>query len=202
MLLDRTLVLTQTTGFSGRKSTRLVKNESQKANTTKKRVQKPKAETQGFPTVPIPLANSLATQRTVDLKFVFWIFSGFTWFATQLTHIHRFMYCGMLSKLTKLSKAIKHRFWFTCWFSKPSFSLLRRSFQVGLVPLESSVSPVLFFALVSEQCTLFGCSFLPNAWTFLLKNTNFGVFGIRNFWIFGELILGFRLHVAEKSRYL
>ena len=73
----------------------------------KKRVQKPKEETQGFPTVPVPLANSLATQRTVDLKFGFWIFSGFTWFATQLTHIHRFMYCGMLSKLTKLSMLSK-----------------------------------------------------------------------------------------------
>ena len=45
---------------------------------------------------------------------------------------------------------------------------------MGLVPLESSVSPVLFFALVSEQCSLFGYRFLPNAWTFLLKNTNFG----------------------------
>ena len=154
------------------------------------------------PTVPVPLANSLRTQRTVDLKFEILFFSGFTWFATQLTHIHRFMYCGMLSKLTKLSKAMKHRFWFTCWFSKPSFSLLRRSFQVGLVPLESSVSPVLFFALVSEQCSLFGCSFLPNAWTFLLKNTNFGGFGIRNFRNFGESVWGFRFQMAEKSRYL
>ena len=45
---------------------------------------------------------------------------------------------------------------------------------MGLVPLESSVSPVLFFAFVSEQCSLFGYRFLPNAWTFLLKNTKFG----------------------------
>ena len=90
---------------------------------------------------------------------------------TQL--IHRFMYCGMLSKLTKLSKAIKHRFRFECWFSKPPFSVLRGSFLARLVPLESSVSPALLFALVSEQWSLFGCRFLPNAWTFLLKNTNF-----------------------------
>ena len=90
----------------------MVKNGDQKTKSAKKRVQKPKEETQGFPTVPVLLANSLATQRTVDLKFEILIFSGFTWFATQLhvTHIHRFMYCGMLSKLTKLSKAIKHRF--------------------------------------------------------------------------------------------
>ena len=117
MLLDRTLVLTQTVAFSGGKFTRLVKNDSQKANSIKKRVSKTKEETQGFPTVPVPLANSLATQRTVDLKFEILFFSGFTWFATQLTHIHRFMYCGMLSKLTKLSmlsKAINHRFRFTC----------------------------------------------------------------------------------------
>ena len=129
-------------------------------------------KTQGFPTVPVPLANSLATQRTVDLKFEIWIFSGFTWFATQLTHIHRFMYCGMLSKLTKLSmlsKAINHRFRFTCWFSKPSFSLLRRSFQVGLVPLESPVSPLLFSKLVSWYCSLFGYRFWLNVWTFLQR---------------------------------
>ena len=143
----------------------------------KKRVQKPKAETQGFPTVPVPLANSLATQRTVDLKFEIWIFSGFTWFATQLTHIHRFMYCGMLSKLTKLSKAMKHRFWFTCWFSKPSFSLLRRSFQVGLVPLESPVSPLLVSALVFSRYSLVSCWFLPNVLDFFLKNTKFGSSG-------------------------
>ena len=164
--------VTQTTAFSRGKSTRLVKNGDQKVKPAKKRVQKPKEETQGFPTVPVPLANSLATQRTVDLKFEIWIFSGFTWFATQLTHIHRFMYCGMLSKLTKLSmlsKAINHRFWFTCWFSKPSFSLLRRSFQVGLVPLESPVSPLLFSKLVSWYCSLFGYRFWLNVWTFLQR---------------------------------
>ena len=48
---------------------------------------------------------------------------------------------------------------------------------MGLVPLESSVSPVLFFALVSEQCSLFGCLFLPNVLDFFLKNTKFGSSG-------------------------
>ena len=48
---------------------------------------------------------------------------------------------------------------------------------MGLVPLESSVSPVLFFALVSEQCSLFGCLFLPNVLDFFLKITKFGYSG-------------------------
>ena len=86
----------------------MVKNNNQKVNSVRKRVQKVNEETQGFPTVPVSLANSHGAQRTVDLKFEIWIFSGFTWFATQLTHIHRFMYCGMLSKLTKLSMLSKH----------------------------------------------------------------------------------------------
>ena len=120
--------------------------------------------------------TSKLPRNTENGRFEVWNldFSGFTWFATQLTHIHRFMYCGMLSKLTKLSKAMKHRFWFTCWFSKPSFSLLRRSFQVGLVPLESPVSPLLFSKLFSWYCSLFGYSFWLNVWTLLQRKQQFG----------------------------
>ena len=50
---------------------------------------------------------------------------------------------------------------------------------MGLVPLESPMSPLLVSALVFSRYSLFSCSFLPNVLDFFLKNAKFGCSGSR-----------------------
>ena len=50
---------------------------------------------------------------------------------------------------------------------------------MGLVPLESPMSPLLVSALVFSRYSLFSCRFLPNVLEFFLKNTKFGYSGSR-----------------------
>ena len=58
---------------------------------------------------------------------------------------------------------------------------------MGLVPLESPMSPLLVSALVFSRYSLFSCRFLPNVLEFFLKNTKFGYSGSRipKFWRVG-----------------
>ena len=48
------------------------------------------------------------------------------------------------------------------------------SLLVGLVPLESPMSPLLVSTLIFSRYSLFSCRFLPNVLDFFLKNTDFG----------------------------
>ena len=50
---------------------------------------------------------------------------------------------------------------------------------MGLVPLESPMSPLLVSALVFSRYSLFSGRFLPNVLDFFLKNTKFGCSGSR-----------------------